>query len=240
MEEFKRLVKIVERLRGPGGCPWDRKQKISNYKNYLLEEVYELIDSINKRDTAGVEEELGDVLLLVVMLAQMYKEKGKFDIKKVVKRISDKLVSRHPHVFSDKRLKSASAVIRHWVKSKAEEKKRRSIVERLPKAAPALVKSSILFKELKYTGYLDKGLIHPRLQKTAQNSARGNSIFGDSFDGSVDLSRLPKKKLASALLYISYLCFKKKFNPEELLNEEILRTASGFRYGQARRNSGNK
>ena len=157
MKEFRRLVKIVEKLRSRQGCPWDRKQKVANYKNYLLEEVYELIESINKKDAEGIKEELGDVLLLVVMLAQMYKEKGKFSVGEVVKSIADKLVARHPHVFAGRKIKSPSAVLRHWVKIKAKEKKRKTISERIPKSAPALVKSYVLFKELKYTGRLENG-----------------------------------------------------------------------------------
>src|ERR1700687_2706504 len=100
-EGFARLVEIMARLRAPGGCPWDREQTFDTIKPYLLEETYEVLDSIDARDWDGLADELGDLLLQVVFFSQMAKEAGYFDVTDAIEAINSKLVRRHPHVFAD-------------------------------------------------------------------------------------------------------------------------------------------
>lgn len=130
---FARLVEIMAQLRAPGGCPWDREQTFDSIKPYLLEETYEVIDSIDQRDWDGLAEELGDLLLQSVFFAQMAAEAGRFDIADSLHAINSKLVRRHPHVFGSGDAKTAEDVTRRWDEIKAQEKLER---EKLASATP--------------------------------------------------------------------------------------------------------
>jgi nucleoside triphosphate diphosphatase len=124
-ERFQRAVDIMARLRGPGGCPWDREQTFDSIKPYTLEETYEVLEAIDQRDWPELAGELGDLLLQVLFYSQMAKEQGTFSIDDVLDRLRDKLVGRHPHVFGDVKADTSSEVLRNWEVLKAEEKKKR-------------------------------------------------------------------------------------------------------------------
>ena len=147
MKEFRDLLKTIKVLRSPQGCPWDRSQRIDDMKKYLLEETYELLDAIDRKKTKAVSEELGDIFLILMVMTEMFRERGKFNLKDVLSNINKKLIVRHPHVFSGKQLATKEEVLTHWIKSKAKQKKRRSVRDRLPHSAPALLLASIFFKE---------------------------------------------------------------------------------------------
>ncbi len=115
----------MARLRGPGGCPWDREQTFDSIKPYTLEETYEVLEAIDNRDWDELPGELGDLLLQVLFYAQMAKDEGTFSIDEVLDRLSNKLVDRHPHVFGDVKAETSSEVLRNWEALKAEEKKKR-------------------------------------------------------------------------------------------------------------------
>jgi MazG family protein len=125
-ERFERAVAIMARLRGPGGCPWDREQTFDSIKPYTLEETYEVLEAIDNRDWDELPCELGDLLLQVLFYAQMAKDQGTFSIDEVLDRLSSKLVDRHPHVFGDVKAETSSEVLRNWEALKAEEKKKRA------------------------------------------------------------------------------------------------------------------
>jgi nucleoside triphosphate diphosphatase len=125
-ERFERAVSIMARLRGPGGCPWDREQTFDSIKPYTLEETYEVLEAIDNRDWDELPGELGDLLLQVLFYAQMAKEQGTFSIDEVLDRLCTKLVDRHPHVFGDVKAETSSEVLRNWQALKAEEKKKRT------------------------------------------------------------------------------------------------------------------
>jgi MazG family protein len=133
-ERFERVVSIMARLRGPGGCPWDREQTFDSIKPYTVEETYEVLEAIDNRDWNELAGELGDLLLQVLFYAQMAKEENTFSIDEVIDRLSDKLVDRHPHVFGDVKAETSSEVVRNWEALKAEEKKKR--LEEGGKSAP--------------------------------------------------------------------------------------------------------
>jgi MazG family protein len=124
-ERFERAVAIMERLRAPGGCPWDREQTFDSIKPYTLEEAYEVLEAIDNRDWDELTGELGDLLLQVLFYAEMAKEQGTFSIDEVLERLSKKLVDRHPHVFGNVKAETSSEVLRNWEALKAEEKKKR-------------------------------------------------------------------------------------------------------------------
>ncbi|MEH6940686.1 nucleoside triphosphate pyrophosphohydrolase [Bacillus sp. JJ722] len=121
-KEFFKLRSIIAELRGPNGCPWDQKQTHESLKKYALEEAYELIDAINEDDTEGIISELGDVLLQVMLHAQIGEDEGMFTIDDVVQVLSEKMIRRHPHVFGDTRVESEEEVIVNWNKIKSSEK----------------------------------------------------------------------------------------------------------------------
>ena len=124
-ERFERAVAIMERLRAPGGCPWDREQTFDSIKPYTLEETYEVLEAIDNRDWDELPGELGDLLLQVLFYSEMAKEQGNFSIDDVLDRLSRKLVDRHPHVFGDTKADTSAEVKRNWEALKVEERKKR-------------------------------------------------------------------------------------------------------------------
>src|SRR5712692_2423591 len=124
-ERFERAVAIMERLRAPGGCPWDREQTFDSIKPYTIEETYEVLEAIDNRDWDELPGELGDLLLQVLFYSQMAQDEQRFSINDVLDRLSTKLVNRHPHVFGDVTAETSAEVLRNWDLLKAEEKKKR-------------------------------------------------------------------------------------------------------------------
>jgi len=124
-ERFERAVSIMARLRGPGGCPWDREQTFDTIKPYTLEEAYEVVEAIDVRAWDELTGELGDLLLQVLFYSEMAAEDKRFSIDDVLDRLSNKLVDRHPHVFGDAKAETPGDVLRNWQRLKAEEKKKR-------------------------------------------------------------------------------------------------------------------
>lgn len=137
-QKFEQLVKILDTLRGKSGCPWDKEQDEQSISNYFLEEVYEALEAILSGDAPSVAEELGDVLMEVVFLARIYKEKKLFTMSDVVENINQKMIRRHPHVFGGKTIVSSSEVLDAWNLGKQQEKKRQSLFDGIVKLAPAL------------------------------------------------------------------------------------------------------
>jgi MazG family protein len=126
-ERFERAVSIMARLRGPGGCPWDREQTFDTIKPYTLEETYEVLEAIDARDWDELPGELGDLLLQVLFYSEMAAEEKLFSIDDVLDRLSNKLIDRHPHVFGDVKADTPGDVLRNWHALKAEEKKKREM-----------------------------------------------------------------------------------------------------------------
>lgn len=145
-EKFQRLVEIMARLRGPGGCPWDREQTFDSIKPYTLEETYEVLDAIDRRDWPELAEELGDFMLQAVFYSQMASEQQLFHIDDALDAINQKLIRRHPHVFGDQSAETAGDVKKIWGEVKAAEKKDKgkqndTLLGGVPRALPALVEA---------------------------------------------------------------------------------------------------
>ena len=161
-ERFERAVQIMERLRAPGGCPWDREQTFDSIKPYTLEETYEVLEAIDHRDWPELAGELGDLLLQVLFYAEMANEQGSFSIDDVLERLSTKLVHRHPHVFGDVKADTSAEVKRNWEALKVEEKKKRqgpeksapqSILAGVSSAMPSLIEASKLSSRAAQVGF---------------------------------------------------------------------------------------
>ena len=137
--EFDAFVELIARLRAPDGCPWDREQTHRSLRENLLSETYEVLEALDSGEAAALREELGDLLLQIVLHAQIAKDEGEFEISDVVRDIATKIVNRHPHIFGDAKADTAIQVMANWEKLKRTEKPhRQSVLEGVPKAMPAL------------------------------------------------------------------------------------------------------
>jgi MazG family protein len=167
-ELFERAVSIMAKLRGPGGCPWDREQSFDSIKPYTLEETYEVLEAIDNRDWDELRGELGDLLLQVLFYSQMAQEEGRFSINDVLDRLSNKLIDRHPHVFGNVSAETSADVLRNWEALKAEEKKKRleagggksakgdnpeSVLAGVSSAMPALLEAHKLSSRAAHVGF---------------------------------------------------------------------------------------
>jgi len=155
-DALTRLLDIMARLRGPGGCPWDREQTPETLRPYLLEEAYEVLEAIDGGEPAAMRDELGDLLLQVVFQSQLAAEAGRFTIADVARAIADKLVRRHPHVFGEVQVRDAEEVVRNWRRIKAEERRAAGgdgdLFAGVPKALPALVRAEQLGEKAGHVG----------------------------------------------------------------------------------------
>jgi MazG family protein len=139
---FEKLCAIVAQLRAPGGCPWDREQTHESLLPALIEEAYEVAGAVRAKDEKNFREELGDLLLLIVMHAEIAAEAGRFKIDNVLHEVTEKLVRRHPHVFGESKIRDSGGVVRQWEAIKREEKKTdRHYLASLPEALPALMRA---------------------------------------------------------------------------------------------------
>ena len=124
---FEKLVAVQERLRAPGGCPWDREQTHATLRSYLIEEAYEVLDALDSGDDAKFTEEMGDLLLQVLFHSDIAREQGRFTVVDVIREIHDKMIRRHPHVFGDVRVKNSHQVLQNWERIKAQERLDKSV-----------------------------------------------------------------------------------------------------------------
>ena len=152
-EQFIKLLDIVERLRGPDGCPWDKEQSHESLLPYFLEEAYEVIESIDEKNWDNLKEELGDVMLHLALQCQISKEEGRFSIVDSLENVNNKLIHRHPHVFGDKKADVSSEAKKNWEDIKHKEKKRESRLDGVPPALPALTRANRLQQKASYAGF---------------------------------------------------------------------------------------
>ncbi|NJP39028.1 nucleoside triphosphate pyrophosphohydrolase [Alkalicoccus luteus] len=154
--EFQTLREVIATLRGPDGCPWDRKQTHESLKRYAVEEVYELLEAIDEQDDDHIAEELGDVLLQVMLHAQIGEDNGYFDIQDVIEHVTEKMIRRHPHVFGDTAAADAEEVLANWEEIKKSEKQngsRTSMLDGIPASLPALHYAVKLQKKAAKAGF---------------------------------------------------------------------------------------
>jgi MazG family protein len=155
-ESFDRLVAVMDRLRDPGGCPWDREQTLHTLAPYFLEEAYEVVDAISSGDPDKLCEELGDLLIQIVFVARIAREEGWFDVDRVCETISDKMVRRHPHVFGDREVSGSAEVLQNWEDIKREERAANgesSVLDGVPSSLPALLKAFRMTEKAAAVGF---------------------------------------------------------------------------------------
>ena len=153
---FESLVEVIATLRGENGCPWDREQTHTSLKSTLIEETYETVEAIDSGDPSKLEEELGDLLLNVMLQAQIAAENKNFTIYDVIKTLTEKLIRRHPHVFGNVQVENSEDVVQNWETIKSQEvgyEDRKSILDGIPTALPALLKGQKIQKRVARVGF---------------------------------------------------------------------------------------
>jgi XTP/dITP diphosphohydrolase len=208
---IRQLLEVMASLRSPQGCPWDREQDHMTLRTHAVEEVYELMDAIEAGDDHEMAEELGDLLLQVVFHCQLARERGAFDFEQVARRITDKLLRRHPHVFGDVKVKDVDEVWANWEKIKHAEKHgtkhaRPSALDGIPKHLPALARAEKLVKKA----------------RKAKLPAPAPKITATS-----------KRQLAERLFDLTAFAQAKGWSAEELLRTEVKRREKAFRKAEA-------
>lgn len=201
--EMQRLIDIVARLRAPGGCPWDREQTHKSILSCLLDESYEFFEAVDENDPYKMKEELGDLLLQVILHAQMGTEAGTFTIESIAHGINEKLIRRHPHVFGDVQVTSSKEVLLNWEQIKKGEKgkeHRKYLVDDIPEALPALFRADKIQRRVAKVGF-DWQDINPALDKVeeefgefrealaAGDSKHAAEELGDIFFALVNVAR---------------------------------------------------
>jgi len=168
-KELDRFIKIVAKLRGPGGCPWDREQTNKSILSCLLDESYEFIEAVEENDTDKMREELGDLLLQVVLHSQIATDDKRFTIEDVAREISEKLIRRHPHVFGATEVSGSTEVLHNWEKIKKEEKRehRKYLVDDIPANLPALFRAEKMQRRVARVGF-DWTDLNPVLDKVIE------------------------------------------------------------------------
>mgnify|MGYP000921780078 CR=1 FL=1 len=198
---FERLLDIMARLRAPDGCPWDREQTFDSIKPYTIEETYEVIDAIDRRDFPALAEELGDFLLQAVFYAQMGREQGLFSIVDSLAHINEKLVRRHPHVFADGNARTPEEVKQRWDEIKKGEKPGpHGLLDSIPRAQPALAESAQISSKAAGAGFdwpdldgvLDKVREELEELKLAATAEEREAEFGDLLFTLVNVGRFLK------------------------------------------------
>lgn len=223
-KDFERLIEIMASLRGEKGCPWDKEQTRESLKPFLVEETYEVLEAIDEKDPEKIKEELGDLLFQIIFHSRIAEEKGEFNIHDVIRKISDKMIARHPHVFGEERYETSEEVLRQWEERKKEEGKiKESILEGIPKELPSLLRAQRIQARAARVGFdwervedvlrkLDEEIkeFKEALDKKEQTAIEDE--LGDIFFVLVNISRFVG------------------VNPEDALRKTISKFISRFRY----------
>jgi tetrapyrrole methylase family protein/MazG family protein len=232
---FEAFQEIIAHLRAPDGCPWDREQTHLTLRKHLLEESYETLSAMDEEDSRKMREEFGDLLLQVVLNAQIGNEYGEFSMNEVLKGIYDKIIRRHPHVFGEVQVDGVGQVLSNWESIKKEERKKKgdgekSLLDGLPAALPALIQAQeyqeraarVGFDWPEIDGVLDKVKEEIDEVRRAENPEEFSAELGDLFFALVNLARW-KKVDAEAALREASLKFRKRFGHIEKRVHEMNR-----------------
>lgn len=197
--ELERLREVMDKLRSPGGCPWDIEQDHASLLKYLLEESYEFIESVENNDRSGMQEELGDLLLQIYFHSRIAEEDKDqpFNIEDVAKNVADKLISRHPHVFAGAAVKDSAEVLENWERQKAIEKGRNSAIDGVPLAQPALPLVAKLLYRVKKFNYQIPIVAPLQLPEQADQDQLGHLLLG-LISQAIDKGLDPEAALRSA------------------------------------------
>jgi len=241
LNKFGSLAVIIARLRGPNGCPWDREQTHASLRGNLLSECYEALEALDEGNTQKICEELGDLLLQIVLHAQIARDAGEFEISDVIRGISEKIVRRHPHVFGTATAKDAGEVMHNWEALKRQEREEgTSMLEGVPKDMPALGYAYEIQRRAARVGFdwedtagvLDKLAEEVREYREAENPEAREREFGDLLFTLVNLARREgtdpeaalrgaNRRFYSRFAYMERLCRTRGLDLAKLSLEEL-------------------
>lgn len=233
--QFSTLVDIITRLRGPGGCPWDKKQNHKSLRDSLLEECYEVLEALDDGDSQRLSVELGDLLMQVVFHAQIASEAGEFELADVIKSITTKLIRRHPHVFGSINVRDADEVLVNWEEIKKEERQKdASMLDGVPGAMPSLAYSQEIQGRVARVGFdwqEDGGVIEKLAEevgefKKAPTKEQREAEFGDLLFTLANIARRWGIDLEAALRQANRRFYKRFAHMEKLCRQRGLDFAS--------------
>jgi len=231
LSQFSALVAIIARLRAPDGCPWDRKQTHASLRENLLSECYEVLEALDERDSAKLRDELGDLLMQIVLHGQIATEAGDFQLGEVIRNINTKLIHRHPHIFGSKKVKDAEEVALNWEVLKGEEREAdTSILESVPKQMPALGYSQEIQRRAAHLGFDwedDSGVIDKLAEevgefKRADSQEQRDKEFGDLLFTLANIARRMGIDLEAALRQANRRFYKRFTYMEEVCRKRGL------------------
>jgi MazG family protein len=225
---LERLVDIMARLRSPGGCPWDLEQTLESIRPYLIEEAFEVLEAIDDNDVREHRKELGDLLLQIVFQARLREENGEFAFADVANAISDKLVSRHPHVFGDVKVTGAEEVLDNWAKLKEQERRdagqeNPSALDGVPRALPALVRGERLGEKASRVGFDWPNLAQVRQKVDEELRELDEAIAGQN-------QKEIEDELGDVLFAMSQLARFAGVHPEDALRGSANKFEKRFRW----------
>ncbi len=224
---FDDLIRVVARLRAPGGCPWDREQTPESLKPYLIEEAFEVVEAIEEGDPSHLCEELGDLLLHIVFQAQMAREQGRFDMGDVVRGIRDKMIRRHPHVFTGQTDRDGDQVAADWERSKRDDRRQSdgnaSILDGIPRSLPALLAAARMSDRASRSGFdwADLSGVLAKLDEELEELR--NAIRADDREGA-------RHELGDVLFTLVNVARFLDIDPEDALRQANARFAIRFRH----------
>jgi tetrapyrrole methylase family protein/MazG family protein len=234
LSRFDALVEIIATLRAPGGCPWDRKQTHASLRGNLLSECYEVLEALDESDAEKLRDELGDLLMQIVLQAQIAREAGEFELGEVIEGISQKLIHRHPHVFGSKKVKDAEEVIHNWEELKREEREEGvSMLESVPKEMPALSYAHEIQRRAAWVGFdwediagiIDKLAEEVGEFQRAETKEEKASEFGDLLFTLVDIALRMGIDSEAALREANKRFYQRFTTMEELCRQRGLKFA---------------
>lgn len=230
-----RLVAIMEKLRGPKGCPWDREQTVESIVPFVVEEAYEVVGAIDAKSPEMLKEELGDLLFQIIFLCQLAQEKKKFNIEDVMAASAEKMIRRHPHVFGRTKAKTSKDVLKHWARIKQEEKRHKKLapdglnrgktgyLSDIPEHLPALLKAHKVSKKASQIGF-DWSNISQVFEKVNEEMAEFKAALRK---GNV---RRMEEEFGDLIFSLVNVARFIEINPEEALRKTIARFITRFHY----------
>jgi tetrapyrrole methylase family protein/MazG family protein len=242
-EAFKGLYDIIVRLRAPDGCPWDREQTPMSLRGDLIEETYECVEAIDQKDPAHIREELGDVFLLVTMLAYMHEQEGSFTVADTLTGVSEKLVRRHPHVFGDVKVRDSAEVLDNWARIKVEQEGRKpkdSILDEVSHGLPPLDRSYKLQKKAAKAGFDWSevkdviGKIEEELGEVEKAMSRSNTAKNSNTVESSNTKEALEGELGDLLFSVVNLCRFLHIEPSVALQRTNIKFENRFKHVEKR------
>jgi XTP/dITP diphosphohydrolase/ATP diphosphatase len=226
-------VRIMARLRGPDGCPWDREQTFDTIKRHTLEETYEVFDAIERRAWPELKDELGDLLLQILFYSQMAAEAGYFDISDVAANLNAKLIRRHPHIFGDVTAEDSATVLKNWEEIKREEKRAAgieaepSLLGEIPRSMPAWIEASKLGSRASRVGF-DWPDVHGLFQKVEEELAELRAEIVPQAKAAPDSEAAIEEELGDLMFTVVNLARHLKVDPESALRRSNAKFRSRF------------